>query len=429
MIGKIITLIWAAFSTLFFIVPAAAQQPVVKPGNYFAVYSSILYEQKQIPGFIQEIPVEFKDIVSLHTTGIDARISTINKMIGNTENALAITPENDILMFKLAILYYERKDYVKAEKMFENLVNRSAKRKIDEDASYYLGLIAAQRKAYKECKYYFEEVLRLNKRRLNGYVNLGISFFYLGNYNKSREQFETALILQPEDPISYFYKGLINYKSGKTKTAVAEFRWADRLKPNDPIFEKWTDSIMEDDGRIPMYLLAIETKPEEARNYVELGLVYVEYGELALAQTYLDKALAMKKNDRSDRAWIIDAYDGLSEVYLFKKQFDRAQSIILKIFEYSHSAEAESFVYSAIGRIWFHAQKYDRAEEYIRKALEKSQPKKDYYSRALLGQLYILQDKLEDAEDELVKCRSSGVKHPEIDELEMKIARYKRLNE
>ena len=165
-------------------------QPVTQLNNvYFPVYTNIPYQNKAIPGLVQEIPIQFKDVISLHQIKLDLKGSQLDKLAKDMENSLSINPQNDILILKQAILYYEAKKIDKAENIFENLVDRSAKPQIKEDSFFYLGLIAGQRNAYKESKYYFERVIELDKKRTNAYINLGIAYFFLNEYKKATDAF------------------------------------------------------------------------------------------------------------------------------------------------------------------------------------------------------------------------------------------------
>ena len=399
---------------------AFGQQSLPAAGAYFTVPGTLLYDNKKIPGFVQEIPGEFKEIILLHRVNAVQLEPEISALIKKTEESLLITPQNDTLLLKRAILEYERKDYVKAEKMFESLVDRSAKPEVDENAFFYLGLIAAERQAYKESKYYFERIIAMNKKRANAYINLGISLFFLKEYDKATDAFESVLILRPNDPVVYFYRGLISYSKNNMDKAAVGFRWAKRLGSEDPMFARWTDSLMENDTRIIDLSIAIKRKPKLLDNYIQLGWLYISYGAVAESESVFSEAPRIN----ATQYWRI--YLGLSEVYLYKSDFKRAEGYALKAIEISPWNEGS--IDALIGRIRIHAKDYKGAEDMLKQSILLRPAQEAFYSHALLGQVYILENKIKEAEQELEACRKTGARHPEIDELEMKIARYKRIN-
>ena len=176
---------------------------------------------------------------------------------------------------------------------------------------------------------------------------------------------------------------------------------------------------MAADPQLAILLSNLKASPNDPLDLCSLGRFYIGYGEIKKAELYFKQALA------KNRAYW-HGYTGLSEVYLYKNEFKKAEEEALKVLNYA--PELKGHVYSIIGRIRFHAQDYSGAEAMLNKSIENNDPSRAYYAHALLGQLYIREGKLKDAEEELVRARSSQKDHAEIDELAMKIERYKRIN-
>lgn len=403
---------------LIFTQPVFSQQGINPANLYFPVYKTVLYENKIIPTFVQDVPVGFSDIIALHQEKIQDPINEINSLVKDAEKALSITPQNDTLLLKLAILYYERKDLGKAEKIFENLVNRSAKHGVDENSFFYLGLIAAERKAYKECKYYFGEVVRMDNKRANAHLNLGITYFYLNDYKRAADSFESALAINPKDAIAYFFTGLIKHKRGEENGAVWDFRWAKKLQPGSSVFNDWPVSSAVPAKELKKLQDRLNKYPHDPGNYYKIGWLYVNYGELDKAESYFRQALDI--NPRHGNSFF-----GLSEVYLYRGDFDKAESYAFKILEYEPDLRA--FTYGVVGRIRVHKEDYNGAEKILKEAIAIGDPRDTFYSHALLGQIYLEENKLKEAKEELEECRRIGIKHPEVAELAMKVARYERI--
>ena len=396
---------------------AYAQQ--IMMAQYVPVFQTMDLGGKPIPGFIQDIPVGFSDIVQLHDKGAIPKPAAIKPLLDATEKELSITPENDDLYFKKGILLFENGDLDQAEKVLERVIDRSSKPEIKQDAFFYMGLISAKRAAYKESAYYFQRCIDINNKRINAYINLGIAFFYLGDYEKSTDMFETALILRPEDPIVYFYRGLISFKKGDMEKAATGFRWAKHFRMDDPTYNNWTSHVMQQDKRIGQFNESIAGNPTNPYNYAELGWIYINYGEVQKAGANFTKAVEL-----DGKSW--RALEGMSEYYLYKGDFKLAEDYMLKAV--AAAPENGSILYGAIGRIRYHAGNYAGTEESLNKAISVSAPGQDYYARALLGQLYVRQGNVIKAKEQLAICDKIGVNHPEVEELRMKIARFERLN-
>ncbi|MDD5730435.1 MAG: tetratricopeptide repeat protein [Candidatus Omnitrophica bacterium] len=396
--------------------------PEQNDGYYKVNLSPRPYSNMKIPGFIQDIPQEFKDIVALHLpseqNSAESQIEIIKNQVPNALEPLAVTPENDLTILKLAILNYERKDLSTAETLFENLYNRSTKRIVDENSFFYLGLIAAERQAYQECKYYFEEVLRINKKRTSAYINLGIALLYLKDYKNALVSFELALTIEPFNAIAYFFKGLSIYKNGEPEGALGYFYTANRLKSDDKVFEKWSDSLKERDMKLKFLSFKAFIFPWDPATHYRLGWIYLDYGYIDKAKACFDKAL------EADSGYT-NGLIGLSEVALYKKDFKLAESQLLKIIEIS--PKESCYVYSLIGRVRIHAQDFEGAETVLNKAIKLDPQEKYSYPHALLGQVYLLENRLKEAQEELAICAATGERSGEVEELEMKVARYKRV--
>jgi tetratricopeptide (TPR) repeat protein len=330
-----------------------------------------------------------------------------------------ITPKNDEDILKFAILQFRNQDYEKSEELFEQLVNRSSKIPVKENAFFYLGLIAAKHQHFKDSRYYFSEVVRYNPDNYFGFINLGLADFLLENYEEAKISFLQALAIQKNEHIAYFYLGLIKYKLGLSREASADLRWAKRFK-DDHVVESWLDKMMKDDERYQT-LQETAARPvfDQAQYFAARGWLYLDYGKLEEAKANFKKALEINPGQ-------IYAVGGFSEAYLLEGNYSQSEDYAFMVLALDPNQMA--MVYSSVGRIRMHAGRWTDAEEILNKAIDVSSPKEECYPRVLLGQVYVEQDQIDKALKQYHYCNGQPGHNPEIEELELKINQFNRRN-
>jgi tetratricopeptide (TPR) repeat protein len=85
-----------------------------------------------------------------------AAMGNWNSVIAQYEKILEISPNNSIAMHRLGLIYYGQKDYLKAEKYFEKVVNLYP---FDYDALVMYAWTNFQLKKYREAKVLFNKAL------------------------------------------------------------------------------------------------------------------------------------------------------------------------------------------------------------------------------------------------------------------------------
>ncbi len=377
------------------------------------------YKNTVIYGF-KEDPLDenFQETKTAQGTPFGDQNGEVEKKLVETQQALEITPDNDELSYKLALLYYNKKDFEYAKERFEQLIDRSAKNIVKENSFFFLGLIAAKQENYQGAKYYFSEAVRINKKNYNAYINLGIVAFLLKDQKTAGESFYEVLRFK-KDEVAYFYMGLVKYEHGRKELAAADLKSAKALK-NDHVIEEWLDKMLKEDERYQNLLINPLGRLDQAKFYDELGWLYLDYGKTEKARASFEKAIEV------DPAYWM-AYGRLSEVYLYEGDFRKAEEYAFKVIDVDSSKIG--LVYSAVGRIRVQAGQWAEAKTILKKAVEVSTIYEEWYPRALLGQVYVAEGDIEKAEKELGYCQRHGFEGSEVAELDLKIQRYKRNND
>ncbi len=85
-----------------------------------------------------------------------AAMGNWNSVIAQYEKILEITPNNSVVMHRLGLIYYGQKDFLKAEKYFEKVVNLYP---FDYDGLVMYAWTNFQLKKYREAKVLFNKAL------------------------------------------------------------------------------------------------------------------------------------------------------------------------------------------------------------------------------------------------------------------------------
>ncbi len=228
----------------------------------------------------------------------------------------------------------------------------------------------------------FTFALMLDPSNVNVHNSLGVCYGELGDFEKALEAFETALWLAPQEVMALFNKGLIHMLKEKREKALEYFLEAER-KGND-IFEI----------------------------VFQIGKLYLELDQTGKARNYLEKAARIKPTSGL-------AYAALGDCYVSMEHFDDAISAFQKAIK-KNPNDAASL--SALGSLL--ESKDENLEIATTFCLHsvKIQPESGLFWYRL-GNLYLKQNRLEDALGAFMDAKSRGYNaEPLIAEIQQKIS-------
>lgn len=149
----------------------------------------------------------------------------------------------------------------------------------------------------------------------------------LGDYQRAIADYDSAIVLIPDDPVLHLNRGVAKIHDGRPAEAIADYDTAIRLKPDWhlPYFDRAV--ALGDLGRraaaLKDYERAIRLKPDDAWIYVGQGDVLASSGDLTRALAAYDKALVLRPDlddPRAKRASLLLRLDRPSEAL---PEFDR----------------------------------------------------------------------------------------------------------
>ena len=79
----------------------------------------------------------------------------------------------------------------------------------------------------------YDQAIRLNPENAVGYINRGVAYDDLGEYEQAIADYDQAIRLNPEDAVAYNNRGVAYSELEEYKPAIADFNQAIRLNPKD----------------------------------------------------------------------------------------------------------------------------------------------------------------------------------------------------
>jgi len=148
---------------------------------------------------------------------------------GEYEKALAVVPDNPIILRAIARTWYEEKNLDQAIGALKKAVEKDPN---DNDSILLLANLQLEKGNVEEGKALLERVPAESVKDPRVYLNAGIVLLNRKNPTGAWEQFDKAAKLKPEDADAYFYRGLAALQLKKNAEAKADLEKYLQLDPN-----------------------------------------------------------------------------------------------------------------------------------------------------------------------------------------------------
>ena len=102
----------------------------------------------------------------------------------------------------------------------------------DPEASEYLGQTLLRLKRYPEAEALFHDVTVSHPTRAQSWLGLAIAHSQLGKYHEALKSLEQAQTLDPQNPLIYFYQGVVSHELKSFNQSSALFSRAMALSPD-----------------------------------------------------------------------------------------------------------------------------------------------------------------------------------------------------
>ncbi len=145
----------------------------------------------------------------------------------------------------------------------------------NDAAATSLAAVACERKLYAPCIELYQEVLARNPGFWRANVNLGYTYYELGQIARAAEYFRRAIAADPVDGNQYLYLGLCLFRMGHLDEAQAAVRRALVMRPNGPDYHYVLGIILRAQGLLPEALAEFQAElaqnPENQRARAQIA--------------------------------------------------------------------------------------------------------------------------------------------------------------
>ncbi|MBT3272437.1 MAG: tetratricopeptide repeat protein [Spirochaetales bacterium] len=205
--------------------------------------------------------------------------------------------------FRNAVRLYNSKRYEMALEEFNDLKEDPA---LNPELSYYLGLCYTQLQKYEEALLFLEQVVTTGLNILHIYQSrMILSYIYTitGRYKLAEFELESLLDSGYESAQVYAAFGFVTYESGNIDDALAYFKKALGLDPENSNAMNSLGYVLAQENRDLDYALAlcrraVDLRPENPAYIDSLGCVYLKKGSVLEARNQFRRALSLSAGNK-----------------------------------------------------------------------------------------------------------------------------------
>ena len=142
--------------------------------------------------------------------------------------------------------------------------------------------------------------------------NLGLAYGNAGQYEEAIASYKEALRIKPDDADAHYNLGVTYGESGQYEEAIASYKEALRIKPDDADAHYNLGYVYRELGQyeeaIASFKKSIRIKPDDANAHYSLGLAYDESGQYEEAIASYKEVLRIKPDDADAHFFLVLAY-------------------------------------------------------------------------------------------------------------------------
>jgi len=160
------------------------------------------------------------------------------------------------------------------------------------------GAVSFGRAAYYQNELSFlEQWVRSDPQSAKAHHGLGQFYYGAQQFDRAREEFERAVMLQPNYPSALNNLGSMLLLIDQPEAAAHQFRQAIQFDPDHALAHNNLARILEESGDLDqaesLYLRSLEIDPASARVHAALGGLYLKKNDLEQAVRHLDDAVRL----------------------------------------------------------------------------------------------------------------------------------------
>lgn len=174
-------------------------------------------------------------------------------------------------------------DYDSAKRLIENDLKRIGSR---EEYYFYLALISKDLNKKLEL---YTQAIDLNSKYLDAWINRGLVYNELGDYDKSLKDYDKAIELDSKCALAFNNRGYTKFKQQNYEGALADYNKAILLNPKFQM-------ALDNKAQLFQAVCMKDDKDFNEKYYLSLGIADVNEGNFSDATKSFDEVLKLNKN-------------------------------------------------------------------------------------------------------------------------------------
>jgi len=297
------------------------------------------------------------------------KISDLEKALLNYNLSLSLKPDFSEGLFSRANLYFHQGKYEKAIEDFKHILNVPEG---ETQAIYFRGINYGE----KDKNTGFDQLLTMSTKEADIHNYLGHCFHKLKSYQFSINHFTKAIHFNPDEDNYYVNRGLVYMDMNQFDSAKYDYQTALKINPGNSLAKFNLSLLDQNDISLSINKLnqLIRENPNLPFAYSNRAYHYFSIGNYNQAISDYDSAIKLDQNNHIYY---------LEKGMCFEKMND-TQAALKNYTLASHLKPDDSKVWYNMGNIHFKLEDYDKAiEEYTRSILLDSSKGPVFFNRAL----------------------------------------------
>ena len=202
--------------------------------------------------------------------------------------------KNETLVGQVPLSDQREKVFSISDKDAENFI--SSIRKIDGniEADYRLALHLQKNKRHKIAIEVLKEVVQADPTYVKAYNAMGVSFDYLGDYNRAIHSYKFALMLNSELDYVYNNLGYSYFLNGNLNLAIDAFQKAIAISDRSKLYHNNLGMVYTKKGQLDLAFEQFKIAGDEIHANHQLAKLLYREGKFDLARKYQKKAIQLE---------------------------------------------------------------------------------------------------------------------------------------
>lgn len=303
-------------------------------------------------------------------TEVDSTEAKVKEILHSYEALLTQDPDNVRLLYALGTAYYSRRNYERAQVLFEKALKLDPS---DQKVKTSLGLTYLFLNQFDKSKKLLEDVLKEEPQNPQVLIGLGRLAQLNYHFEDAEKYYVEALKFDPSNRSALSFLASLRMEQKRYPDAAEIY---DKLLPGGPAWVKRElekaklgrqldeISLMELNGNkeeaVKKYLALIASNPNIIELYLFLGRLYIQDHQY-------DEAIALYNRGLQTNPNANDLRTAIGMAYLAQKNFVKSREMLKNALSFNPK-DAEA--YAGLGRIAALSNRPEEAKEYYQKALD-----------------------------------------------------------